>query len=226
MIEPIFKWIGDNLSLLIPTFLAAFGGGFALWRWWEDQKWRRVQYAQKLIKEFFDNKGTAEVCDILDTIDETVTLRAEDDPAKTRDIRITDGFLRGALSTFCQKLGNTDEEQHIRHLFDQFFDGLGMFQNHIEIRLIKLQDVKPYLEYWVTELSGNGKIRSDEAAHQIRRYLDCFGYKNVVKLAEDMGYPIPKGLEPKALPFHCYCASKEKKSSSSLVRAPLIASGS
>jgi hypothetical protein len=210
MLGSALKWLVQNLTVIVPTILAAIGGAFALWRWREDQKWRRVQYAQTLIEKFFDDPTIADVCQILDTIDEFVTLRDEEDPEKRRDIRITDEFLQGALSTFCQKIKNTDDEYHIRHLFDRFFDGLSKFQNHIDIRLIELQDVKPYLEYWIIELSGNGKIRSETAAHQFRRYLDCFGYKNVVKLAQDMGHPIPKAPEPESLPHKCYCDSKKR----------------
>lgn len=208
----MFKWFADNAGVILPFAAGVVGGTFALWRWTIDQKWRRVQYAQKLIKQFLDNERVTEACQILDTVDETVTLKREDDPTKTCEIMITDDFLISALSTFCQKLENTSDEQHIRHIFDTFFDGLSNFQNHVETGLIKVRDVKPYLEYWFAEMSGNGKIHSISVAYQFRRYLGCFGYGPALKLARNIGYPIRQGPEPPVLPFPCYCKESRKKS--------------
>lgn len=202
----------DHLSEMLPFVVGVAGGVFALWRWTVDQKWRRVQYAQKLIKDFFENERIIEACTILDTVDETVALEDESDPAKRCEIMITDNFLIGALSTFCQKPENTEDEQHIRHIFDEFFDGLSAFQSHIEIGLIKRKDIKPYLEYWLTELSGNGKIHSNFVAYQIRNYLECFGYGQVIELVRKMGHPIPNNPNPASLPYTCYCDPEQKTS--------------
>jgi hypothetical protein len=42
---------------LLTLTVAAIAGAFALWRWMVDQKWRRVQYAQSLIKVFLEKKA-------------------------------------------------------------------------------------------------------------------------------------------------------------------------
>jgi hypothetical protein len=63
-----------------------------------DQRWRRVQYAQTLIKEFLDKENTGKAFEILDT-DDPVDF---DDGDETITIEMTDEFLIGALSTFDQ----------------------------------------------------------------------------------------------------------------------------
>jgi hypothetical protein len=109
----------------------------------------------------------------------------------TITINITDEFLIGALSTFEQKEENTDEELIVRDICDGFFNDLGIFQSHIEARLIKLRDISPYLEYWMRALTGRENIRGVEFAKQTAKFLKYFGYKRVLVLANKMhcGFP-------------------------------------
>jgi len=62
------QWIEHHKELLA-LFVATVGGAFALWRWMVDQKWRRVQYAQSLIREFLQKKSTVNAFEILDVLD-------------------------------------------------------------------------------------------------------------------------------------------------------------
>jgi hypothetical protein len=103
-------------------------------------------------------------------------------------------FLIGALSTFDQKGGNTEKELIVRDILDDFFGDLSTFQSHIEADLIKLQDIRPYLECWMRELTGRGRLRKHPFAEQTAKYLAFFGYNRVLALASNMGYrfPIPK----------------------------------
>jgi hypothetical protein len=169
------------------TIAATIGGAFALWRWMIDQRWRRVQYAQTLIKEFIEKENTKKAFEILDT--EGTIFFVEN--GRTTTIDITDEFLIGALSTFDQKANNSDEEVVVRRICDDFFDDLSIFQSHIEAKLIRLNDISPYLEYWIRALSGRGKIRSREFARQAAMFMDYFGYKRVLVLASNLNSPFP-----------------------------------
>jgi predicted nucleotidyltransferase len=178
----------DDPKELLPIILATAGGGFALWRWTVDQKWRRVQHAQSLVEKFLDKRNTIKAFEILDTIGE-VECESMYNLGKKETINITDKFLIGALSTFDQRTENDDNEIIVRDIFDDFFDDLGTFQSHIDTKLIKLKDIKPYLEYWIQELTGHGRVHNVKFGNQVAKYLDFFGYDRVVKLAEDMGRP-------------------------------------
>jgi hypothetical protein len=183
-----------DFAALVTAAGVIIGGGFALWRWRDDQKWRRVQYAQSIVKACFENALVDKACDVLDCTDETVRFRDEDNPRKYRDIRISDRLLTGALSTFDDKTDNTLDEQFVRAALDQFFFEINMFQRHIDAKLIKLNDIRPYLEYWIKEISANGRVHQNkDVAHQVYKFLDYFGYHGVLTLARDMGYPIEQG---------------------------------
>ena len=48
-------------------------------------------------------------------------------------------------------------EYFIRSVFDDFFPVFSSFQHHVETGLIKVEDIKPYLEYWIKCMNGYGK---------------------------------------------------------------------
>jgi hypothetical protein len=180
------KFLKDNKDALA-ILAAIIGGTFALWRWMVDQQWRRVQYAQTLIKDFIENKNTEKAFEILDT-DGPVNFVVN---GKKKAINITDEFLIGALSTFDQKIENTDDESVVREICDNFFGDLSIFQSHIEAGLIRLNDIGPYLEYWIEALSGRGKIRGVAFAKQAAMFMNYFGYKRILALAKRMKNPFP-----------------------------------
>jgi hypothetical protein len=175
---------------LLTLGVVTIGGGFALWRWKVDQKWRRVQHAQSLVKEFLEKDTTIKAFEILDTTDEPVDFKT---PNATEKIEITDALLIGALSTFDQKNKNTDQELIVRTVLDAFFEDLSIFQSHIDARLIKLKDIKPYLEYYINELVGQGRCHnSPEFGEQVAKYLTYFGYRRVMTMAKNMGHRFPR----------------------------------
>ena len=174
---------------LLALLLAAVGGVFALWRWMVDQRWRRVPYAQSRIKEFREKKNTIKAFEILDLVDEELEFEPLNNSGNAEKIAITDEFLVGALSTFDQKEVNDDKEVIVRRIFDEFFEDLGNFQSDIDAKLIKAEDIKPYLEYWMGELTGRGLIYNAKFAKQVARYLAFFKYTRVLTLGDKMGYP-------------------------------------
>src|SRR5512138_118818 len=60
-----------RVTSLFAAFATIIGGGFALWRWTIDQRWRRVQYAQQLLEKFFEKENTKRALRMLDVQGET-----------------------------------------------------------------------------------------------------------------------------------------------------------
>jgi hypothetical protein len=186
----------ENHKELLTLGVVTVGGTFGLWRWTVDQKWRRVQHAQSLVKEFLAKDTTINAVEILDVTDEPGDFKT---PNATEKIEITDALLIGALSTFDQKNKNTQQELIIRTVLDAFFEDLSIFQSHIDARLIKLKDIKPYLEYYILELVGQGRCHnSSEFGEQVARYLTYFGYGRVITMAKNMGHRFSDVKQPQA----------------------------
>jgi hypothetical protein len=181
----------DDPKELLTLILATVGGVFALWRWTIDQKWRRVLHAQSLIEKFQGKQNTINAFMILDVVDDDIEFEFPDKSKKP--IKLTNDFLIGALSTFDQKEENDEPEYVVRAILGNFFEDLSTFQNHIDAGLMKLEDIKPYFEYWFQELTGKGRVHDDiRFGVQVGKYLSYFGYAKVVVLARNMGCPFPK----------------------------------
>lgn len=178
----------ENHKELLTLLVAVVGGAFALWRWREDQRWRRVQQAQTLVKEFLQKETTKKAFEILDVEGEVVEFGSA-------TIEITDDFLIGAISTFDQEKNNSEMELVVRGILDEFFDDLSIFQSHVEAGLIELKDIKPYLEYWIRELTGRGRLCGKSFAEQTLKYLRFFGYNRVETMAANMGLPVSSSCE-------------------------------
>lgn len=185
-----------ELKELIAFVVAVSGGAFALWRWSIDQRWRRVQYAYALVKEFLAKPSTIKALQMLDS-QRDIELFPEEKSESKRTAWVDESVLMEALATLDEQKTFDDVPFAVRMIFDDFFSDLSMFQHHIDARLIRLEDVKPYLEYWLKALTGQGKVRSSEFSAQAFRFLTYFEYLAVIRLAAASGYEFKVELPTK-----------------------------
>jgi hypothetical protein len=186
-----------NLASIIKDLgtlvFGAIGGAFVLWRWMIDQKWRRVQYAETLVKDFTSKENTKRAFEFLDSYRQIDVLPAE--YGGKSKAYADEGMLIASLKTSKEITALTQHEHVIRKSFDEFFTDLSSFQHHVETGLIKIEDIKPYLEYWIKSINGHGKIHGAALAEQIDKFLKDYDYRSVIKLSKSMGYT-PKDLVP------------------------------
>ena len=82
-----------------------------------------------------------------------------------------------------------DEEVIIKGLFDNLFDKLGFFNNYIKTGLIKINDIKPYLIYWIEIIADEKNNRkSYQFRNQLFKYLRKYKYENIFELCEKFGF--------------------------------------
>ena len=175
-----YKDIGGLLVVLI-------GGVFALWRWTIDQRWKRVQYTYQLVKEFMAKESTKKALAMLDTTNE-IEIFPNKENRDDRFYYVEDDLILRALSIDDGLTGFSPQEFAVRMIFDEFFTDLSMFQNHIEAKLIRLEDVQPYLEYWIKSINGHGVVKGDLLASQIDKFLRTFDYRAVLQLSRSMNF--------------------------------------
>jgi hypothetical protein len=187
------KELASIIKDLGTLLFGAIGGAFVLWRWVIDQKWRRVQYAQQLIREFIAKENTKQAFGFLDS-QWPVDVLPEDYPGGGTKANADERMLIESLKASYEiKVQFKMHEYFIRSVFDEFFTDLSSFQHHVEAGLIKVGDIKPYLEYWIKSINGYGKIHGAALAKQINKFLKDYDYLSVIKLSESMGYT-PKDL--------------------------------
>ena len=183
----MFKFLTANKDLLA-TIGLMIGGGFALWRWIVDQRWRRVQYASQLLETFFAKENTKKALMMLDSTS-NIELFPDASEAEDREIYVDDASMIEALRSD-MRTGFSKSTFAIRMIFDEFFTDLSMFQHHIDAKLLRLEDVRPYLEYWIRSINGHGpvfkQVHSLALAQQMNKFLDAFGYKAILELSRSM----------------------------------------
>jgi hypothetical protein len=126
---------------------------------------------------------------MLDSVRE-IDLFPDEKLDEDRYIFVDERILITSLKTFDEQTSFPPREFAVRNIFDEFFTDLSAFQHHIDAKLLKLRDIKPYLEYWIKSINGYGQVHSGDLAQQINKFLASFDYKAVIRLSESMGYPL------------------------------------
>lgn len=177
-----------RIAALSGGLATIIGGGFALWRWTIDQRWRRVQYAQQLLEKFFEKENTKLALRMLDVQGETELPFPGQDEVQI--VILTEEMLVTSLRTLEEQQMFDEPHFTIRMIFDEFFTDLSMFQHHIDANLIKLKDVRPYLDYWIKSINGRGHIHTVLLGKQMNKFLEYFDYSAVLRLSRLFGYSV------------------------------------
>lgn len=123
------------------TIVAALSAGaFALWRWTVDQRWRRVQYAQQLLTEFFSKENTDSALRLLD-VQGDFELPAPDSARRKQVINVDEDLLTHSLLAFDQQETFEEPFFSVRMIFDEFFTDLSGFQHHVDAGLLEVRDI-------------------------------------------------------------------------------------
>ncbi len=83
-------------------------------------------------------------------------------------------------------------EVALRDWFDEFLGGLERFENLIESNLVRANEIKPFIIYWI-QLIGDRSFRRDDGSSfydQLFRYIKDCKYTGVEALFERYGYKI------------------------------------
>lgn len=82
----------------------------------------------------------------------------------------------------------TRAEAAIRDAYDAFFDGIETFSSYIRTGLVTARDVRPYLSYWIADISSKTDDRKDDLrTYCILSYIEFYGFKGVQDLCHAFG---------------------------------------
>ena len=148
------------------------------------QKWKKLEFLSKEIKEFFTDPDVKRALLMLDWNDNKVELKMGEIGSEV-ELYFNDQDILAALQTHKQQQNFLDKHIIIKKVFDALFDGLSMFENYIETGLVSAKDLEPYLNYWITILADNNNRRkSTKLREQMWKYIDEYGYSKVRRLCE------------------------------------------
>jgi hypothetical protein len=179
------------------TLIVQIGGFFiaciTLWKgiyeYSKAQTWKKSEFVSKEIKEFQNDFDIKRAFILLDWNYNEIQLK-ENEIDGINKIEFDDALIFLAMVTHKQEgYSSTEEIKVIKFVFDAFFDRLVLFNNYIKTGLIKVDDIKPYLIYWISILADYNNDRKEKKVRdQIWKYIDEYEYVGVRELCNRFGF--------------------------------------
>ncbi len=211
------KIVLDALTLVagVSAFLAG------LFQYHRAQTWKRHEFVAGEIRQFNQDPLSRNAMLMLDWGSRRIELFPEMTDPKTRFVNVDRPMLRTALMTH-DKIGRryTDVEAAIRDCFDAFFNHLGRFHQFCQASLVKPEQFRPYLQYWLDTI---GKEIDPDVRERLREYLAFYRFEGAQRLlvlfGVDVQPAVPVLQDPalrlKALDLQESSGAAEKADSSS-----------
>lgn len=157
------------------------------------QTWKKLEFLAKEVKSFFDDKYVRRALLLLDWNGIDLQLEPGEMYDGQNNVLINDTILQTALRHHSKVPGGKflPKEVLVRKIFDEFLFQLGIFNQYLESGLMDINELRPYLEYYIHAMGQLENGRKDiETISQIWIYIDTYGYTEVQLLCEKFGYPI------------------------------------
>jgi hypothetical protein len=99
-------------------------------------------------------------------------------------------------------------EAAIRDCYDSFLDGLETLSSYVKTDLISLDNLRPYVEYWIDDIHAPTKIAEDAAwSAALATYIAVYRYKGVLWLFDRFN----RSISPNSPAFKSFLAGTEDK---------------
>lgn len=181
--------VTQNLELVLKGF-ALVGGLFAVYRYYNEQKWRRAEFVNREVDAFLSLPRVQVALKLLDFNVIRVNPDTGSFALPGRGIAIGDKHLVRAIvdHNTQQNPSFSDEEAIAREAFDELFTRLDRFNTAVEQGLIAPKLLKKHLEYWLKILfdPSSGRKPAEFSANAVS-FARAYGYEGVLSLARQLG---------------------------------------
>ena len=90
----------------------------------------------------------------------------------------------------------TPSEVAIRDAYDAFLDGLERFADYVSVGIVEVEDLEPYLRYWIRDVvSTNGSQDDMRWSLALLAYIDFYGFDGTIDLFSRFGHEIRVGKQ-------------------------------
>ncbi|WAL62136.1 lipase family protein [Thermocoleostomius sinensis] len=203
------NWIlnGSLMGALIVTAVALAIG---VYQYSQNQKWHRIEFLRKTVKEFEQEPNIWRALKILDFEeyrDYEVILGN-----KQVVFQVTNELLCAALASHKERIIRKQEidalkatgclteeeleryqiETTLRDWFNQLLNGLEHFGYFVESGLFTVNEIRPWMIYWIRLIADRHYKRpgASKFYDQLYNYIHEYGFAGVIQLFERFGYRI------------------------------------
>ena len=177
----------------------------SLYQYVRSQKWKRREFIAQQIKEFEADPEIRMMMKIFDWTDRTFFFPSDSGGPPVK-VRVNDDLLCSALLPH-EHAGRYDlYEVLLRDRIDRFLDMLVRLDNFVEAHLISVDELKPYVSYWIELISGNKKDwHTAQVWVLLLNYIKEYDFPGAANLIKGFGFssePDP-GLLQEAIARTC-----------------------
>lgn len=155
---------------------------WALQKYFNEQTWKRKEFVVKQYADFKADPDVVIAMTMLDWIERKIPLLPGKPPTQFDEEMIIASLMSQRLSND-GKTWFTSEEAKIRDVFSCFLDWLEQFHEFTEAGVLTMNDLRPYLGYWI-DLIGNpnsGRL-TPAVQQQLWQFLLDYKYTGVREL--------------------------------------------
>ncbi len=198
----------DDYLKVLALFGASIAFGVGLFQYWKAQRWKRAEFLANEMKEFFANTRVEKAQKLIDWGCRRIPL-LEDCSADQSLVTVTRQMQTIGLrpdilldrsgsdrETFAvdgkaSRDGFTPAQAAIRDCYDAFFDGLERFASYAKTGLIDVPSLRPYIGYWVDQISSPTENADDAAwCAALLTYVNFYRFDGVLWLFDAFGSSI------------------------------------
>lgn len=178
------------------------------------EQWKRAEFVAREVKDFESNPAVRNALSMIDWSTRRVNLAQKQNPTDedlefvTRTIqwkallphtvksqswrfKAGDSELSPALHSGPLKEGFTLTEARIRDSYDLFLDYLQRFSSFVESDLLTVDQLRPYIGYWIDDIASEDGSDSDLAWRcTLLVYIDFYRFRGVQRLFNSFGRAI------------------------------------
>jgi hypothetical protein len=159
-----------NFEILLTIIFFIVGGLKWLYEYIKKTNWEKTKFLSEKMEIFFCDDKIKDVLNILDY--NQTKIKIGNEMILITDLKVIDSLITHDLQNVF-----TDEQKHVRDLFDHFFNKLSEFQIYIDTDLVRKKDVIIYLKYYLNILDRTNKTKTKLYIKTLVKYIEFYNFK-------------------------------------------------
>jgi hypothetical protein len=189
-----------QLMISAVALVLATSGAIVAWQTFlRSQRWKEAEFLAQEMKDFFADQRVQTALTMVDWGLRRMKL-LEDAAADGGNILVDRIMQVRALRPHVLLARGSDEigkgrfapeEAAIRDRYDALLDGLERFGNYLSTKLVRIENMKPYIGYWLDDIHADAENAADAAwTACLLTYIDFYRFRGVQELFKAAGKPI------------------------------------
>jgi hypothetical protein len=168
--------VDDWVKILVPLVSVLVTGGLAVFRYWQDSKWKRREFIASEVRRFYASEAVGQISGIIGWLG---IAKPGSPSAETLT-----GILRSTLLETAPGIADAK----LRDAVHAYFFELGFIDDEIQSGLFAYKDIEPYLSWELAVLTGTtGKTGYDTRTAfigAVKDYLRYWNYQSTERLLQ------------------------------------------